>query len=650
MSETPKQEHVLVCISASPSCKKVIRDAAKMAHELHAKFSVVYIEGYKSSFELHTKETLDENLSLAENLGARITTICGDGLQQQIINYVQTAKVTKIMLGCSRIFSHRAFIAKLNNAFPDISFYVIPLTDSLFFTLKNTWREKRRFSLQVPDLGISIAIFLAAVIIAMLLTFFHFGETSIVMVFLLGILFISLLTSEKIYGLVASLISVLTFNYFFIPPYYSLQTMTTEDSVNFFVLVVASFITSTLTMKVKMQAKSMTQKAYRTQVLLDTSQELQQANSISNIYDKIASQILKLIAGPVGIFLVEDNTLGESMFFRQHSSEEQMPEDFISSAADFLSGELQVDFHTLPKISADYRFYTIQGPKKIYAVVAIYAEDSRNLGAFGRSLLMAMLGEASLALEKEELNVTNTKIAVQARQAELQANLLRSISHDLRTPLTSISGNANILLSQKDNLPRQKKQELCQYIYDDSLWLVNLVEKILSITRIENGGNTLNLELELVEDVIQEALKHVNRRSQDYKIQVHMEDEFLMAKMDSGLICQVIVNLVENAVRYTPAGTSIDIYCSKQDGMAVVKVADTGGGIPDESKERLFEMFYTVGNTKNKSGDARRGLGLGLGLCKSIIQAHGGTISVEDNHPHGTIFLFTLQAEEMSYE
>ena len=244
-------------------------------------------------------------------------------------------------------------------------------------------------------------------------------------------------------------------------------------------------------------------------------------------------------------------------------------------------------------------------------------------------------------MEKSELIKEQQNTAVKLEQEQLRANLLRSISHDLRTPLTSISGNAGILISNDNKIEEAQKQKLYMDIFDDSMWLINLVENLLSVTRIENGTMTLNLQPELLSDVISEALKHINRKSAEHKITVVEEDDMIVAKMDAKLIMQVIINLVDNAIQYTGPGSEIYVKTKKRKEKIIVEVADNGNGISDEQKEKLFDMFYTV---DNNIADGRRGMGLGLALCKSIIVAHGGEINVRNNTPSGTVFRFTLKA------
>ena len=239
---------------------------------------------------------------------------------------------------------------------------------------------------------------------------------------------------------------------------------------------------------------------------------------------------------------------------------------------------------------------------------------------FGIMFLVALI-TGSLASRMKEYARESAQAAMQIEKEQLRADLLRSISHDLRTPLTSISGNASNLLSNENEFSQETRMQIYGDIYDDSMWLIKLVENLLSVTRIED------------------------RNRDGRKIEVSSDEEFILGKMDARLIVQVVINLVDNAVKYTPEGAQIRIHTGKKDGMVVVSVSDTGPGIPDEQKSKVFDMFYTE---TNRAADGRRSLGLGLGLCRSIIRAHGGEIWVSDNKPQGAVFTFTLPAEEVT--
>ncbi|MBR3313455.1 MAG: DUF4118 domain-containing protein [Atopobiaceae bacterium] len=232
-----------------------------------------------------------------------------------------------------------------------------------------------------------------------------------------------------------------------------------------------------------------------------------------------------------------------------------------------------------------------------------------------------------------------------AQNEQLRANLLRSVSHDLRTPLTAISGNADMLLDQSAVLDEAQRETLLRDIRDDAMWLTGVVENLLSITRLEDGRVALDSDVELVDDVVEEALQHVSGDVCYHQLSYMPSQELLLARMDTRVMVQVVVNLVNNAIQHSGCGSHIVVEVSRKGDFALVSVADDGPGVRDEDKARVFESFYTAGGT---STDGRRGIGLGLPLCRTVVEAHGGKLELRDAVPHGAVFSFTLPLEEVA--
>ena len=254
-----------------------------------------------------------------------------------------------------------------------------------------------------------------------------------------------------------------------------------------------------------------------------------------------------------------------------------------------------------------------------------------------------MLNECAHAMDNARNAEEKEKNAVIAKNEQLRADLLRAISHDLRTPLCSISGNADMLLSNGKYLDEGTRRQIYTDIYDDAEWLTGVVENLLSITRLNDGRLKFKFTDQLMDEVIAEALRHISRKHDDYKIITECED-LLLTRMDVRLIIQVLVNLVDNAIKYTPSGSTITIRALKKNEKAWISVEDNGPGISDEIKPHIFEMFFTGGNN---IADSQRSLGLGLALCQSIVEAHGEKMKLEDNNPHGCIFSFALPLSEV---
>ena len=506
--------------------------------------------------------------------------------------------------------------------------------------------KKSNFSLQ--DTIKTICILILCTLIGLLITHWGFNIENVIIVYIVGVQLNAIFTKGRLYSATSSILSVLIFNYFFTEPRYSLLVYDPNYPVTFLVMLTASFITSTLTMRIKDQAYQSARKAYRTEVLLETNKKLQQATHIEEILGETALQMVKLLDKTIVAYSLKGNHLSDPVVFVKNNfsgNSDMFKDEKERVAAEWVfKNSKQAGATTAIFPDSNCLYLAIRNNNSVFAVMGIVMTGEPVLDPFEKNLMLAMLGECALALEKKYLYEAQEQISNQIQQEKLRANLLRSISHDLRTPLTSISGNAGVLMKRSKTLKETQKQDLYTNIYDDSMWLISLVENLLSITRLDNSNLNLNMQPQLLIEVITEALLHINRNSIYHHIVSTIDNELLMSKMDSKLIIQVIINIVDNAIKYTPEGSHIMINVQEENQVIHVEVCDDGPGIDDQSKAKLFDMFYTADNLR---GDGRRGLGLGLSLCKSIIHAHGGSIYVKDNFPRGTILGFTLQSTEV---
>ena len=645
-------EHILVCLSSAPSNARVIRTAARMAEAFHGTFTALFVEtpGTKE-LEDENRAALRKNLRLAEQLGAQIATVYGEDVPAQIADYAKVSRVSKIVMGRSahrgKRLTKSSFVDKLTSLAPNLDIYIIPDTQPSFRLRFPKIAKPPRLSL--ADAAKSVGILVGCTVIGVWFYSLNFSIANIIMVYILGVLLNAIVTEGRVYSAVSSILSVIIFNYFFTEPRFSLRATDPGYPVTFLVMLSAALITTTLTKRIKEQARQSAQKAYRTEVLLETSRKLQQAAGQPEILSETARQMVKLLDRTVIFYPGQQDTLAKPLVFAKEGRKDDpqtcLGADERAVAEWVYKNNKRAGATTNTLSAAGCLYLAVRAKDKVLAVAGVVMEKEAPLGAFEKNLMIAMLGECALALEKEKLNETQKQISMQMQQEQLRANLLRAISHDLRTPLTSISGNAGILIESSQRLSDPQKKELYNSIYDDSMWLFNLVENLLSITRIDNGALNLDLQPELLDEVITEALNHVSKKSVEHRIETRLDDEFLMAKMDSRLIIQVLINIVNNAIQYTPPGSHIVISARHEKKTVLVEISDDGPGVSDEAKARLFDMFYTADNTR---GDGRRGLGLGLSLCKSIVEAHGGRIDVKDNAPHGTVFRFTLQAQEVN--
>ena len=492
----------------------------------------------------------------------------------------------------------------------------------------------------LPDAGKTLLIFAALTAVGLLLQRLQVNEANLMMLYIIGVLITASVVGNRIYSIAYSVCSLLGFNFFFTDPKFSFSAYDPSYPLTFLLLFLASLMTETLVNRIKTQARQAETTAYRTAVLLETSQLIQKEKDESGIVTATARQLLKLFGKTVYYYAVDGSGLKPAEAYSNTETPEAAKTDDGRLAAE----QVLRRAGTEPQVSdAGLLCFPIRTAVHTFGVLGI-ALGTRPLDVFEAGLATSIIGECALALEKEYYNLRREEAAIWARNEQMRADLLRSISHDLRTPLTSISGSARVLMTGSATINEARKQELYTDIYEESMWLIDLVENLLSVTQMEGGKVSLHIKDELVDEVIGEALRHVNLKSAAHTIRVKQEDVCLMAKMDARLIVQVLVNIVNNAVKYTQPGSEIVIHAARRADAVVFEIADNGKGIVDEAKSHVFEMFFTAGSAV---ADSRRGLGLGLALCQTIVQAHGGEIGVRDNVPHGTVFQFTLPAADM---
>lgn len=648
-------EHILVCLSSSPSNSKIIRTAARMANAFKAQFTALFVQ--TSSFEktsLENKKRLKENIHLAEQLGAKIEMVVGEDIPFQIAEFARLAGVSKLVIGRSIArngfmrLMRKSFTDKLIEQLPNLDIHVIPDNKALFY--KKFWKKSvnEREICNTSDIITILVILIITSMIGMLFYSMNLGEANIMTVYILGVLIAALKTSKRLYSVVLSVLNVLAFDFLFIEPRYTFTAYDPVYIITFSVMFVSAFVTGGLTNKIKKQAIQSAKLAYRTKILLETNQLLQQAGSDAAIATVTSHQLLKLLNKTIVYYSADKKGLLPPVVYNVKNDvhTEQLINSNERAVAQWVyKNNKRAGVKTGTLNNAKCQYLAIRSKDNVYGVVGI-AIDNEDLDVFENNLVLSILGECALALEKEIYSKKRQEIYLQAKNEQLRSNLLRSISHDLRTPLTSISGNADFLLSNSAKIDDVKRQELYNNIYDDSMWLINLVENILFITRIENKTMKINLQTELLDDIINEALKHLYRRGKNHHIVFEETKDIMMVKVDARLLVQVFINIIDNAIKYTPKGSTITISTKIKSDKIEVSIADNGQGISDEAKDKLFEMFYTANSTV---ADSRRGIGIGLSLCKSIIMAHGGEIKVRDNKPQGTVFIFTLPKEEINF-
>ncbi|KUO73419.1 MAG: histidine kinase [Clostridia bacterium BRH_c25] len=519
--------------------------------------------------------------------------------------------------------------------------------DDLSETKYNNHANPQRAKLAAVNFAVTIGIMTLATLLSFLFRYIGFHESNIIVAYILGVLLAAKQTDGYFYGIAASVVGVLTFNFFFTEPYYTFVTYRPDYPVTFVIMLIAAIITSTLTAKAKQEARLSFLREKRAQILYQISRSLLKVRSINQIAEVGVKNIAKLFNRSVIIATVDlSDNLGEpyiytfkddehTNIFKAFTEMQVMSETFKTGNPMGAGTEIFLDSHAY--------YLPIKGQSGTLGVVGVSCFDNEVLSDEQKSLLELVTTQIALAMERERLSEKQQKSKMEMERERLRGNLLRAMSHDLRTPLTGILGATATILDNDDILDKKARIKLLQGVYEDASWLIHSVENILSITRIDEGGIEIKKNMEAVEEIVAEAVSRIKKLAANHIIKINIPNDLIMLPMDGTLIEQVLVNLLDNAIKYTPYGSTIEIKTRVEDDKAIFEVSDNGNGISEEDIPLIFNRFYTAA-TINDTG--RRGTGLGLAICKSIITAHGGRISAFNNPSVGATFRFVLPAKE----
>ncbi|MCR5107258.1 MAG: DUF4118 domain-containing protein [Lachnospiraceae bacterium] len=640
------KEHVLVCISPSPANRRIIEEAYEIAKAFRADFTALYVQNSREDIlDKEDSIRLQNNTRFAQDKGAAITTVIGDNIPFQIAEYARISGITKIVIGRSNtgryhFWEKQTLTDQLIAIAPNIDIYIIP---DAKIDIKET-RNRKLTGQIIPtpkDILITAVLLMLETILGICFSKLGFTESNIITVYIFGVLINAVLTRSHFCSLISSFCSVLLFNYFFTEPRLTFHAYEPGYSVTFIIMLVIALLTGSLAYRLKDNARESARAAYRTKVLFDTNQLLQKCRTVDEVMRVTANQVILLLDRDVVIYPVAEGILMDgNIYSKDHERSDVLPlkgpeEEVIRWV---LENKKRAGAGTRQFSDSEYLYLMIGNSGNVYGIMGILVK--KIIESFEDSILISILGECALTVENMNNEKAKEEAAIVAQNEKLRANLLRTVSHDLRTPLTSISGNASNLLRHYKKLDDETREQIFTDICDESEWLIHLVENLLSVTRIENDDMKLNVTTEVLDDVIDEAMNHIDRGRTEHDIKVLRPDDIVVAKIDAKLIIQVIINIVNNAIKYTDKGSKILIEYGMDKNNVYVSISDNGPGMDEANKAHAFDMFYTG---QNKIADGKKGMGLGLALCKAVIEAHGGRIEIKDNDPTGCIFTFDLK-------
>jgi two-component system, OmpR family, sensor histidine kinase KdpD len=637
-------ERVLVCINEQPSVGAVVRYGRRMADRLRAPWTAITIEtSHTQRLDDAARDRIAEAQRLAERLGGEAVTIPASDVTSGILEYAHANNFTHIVVAKSRRprwaeLLRGSVTYQLIRRAGDLSFHVIAEPrESEARSADRVATRARAGGFGIREYGGSLAMVLAALAIGEGLWQF-FGITNVALVFLTAVL-----VSAVAYGLwpslFACLASVLAYNFFFLPPLYSFTIADPENVVALFFFAVVALIASNLTARVRDQALAARQRARATEELYLFSRKLAGSVTLDDLLWATAYQIALMLRVRVVLLLPE----GESVAVRAGYPPEDLLDEADLAAAKWCWEHNQPagrGADTLP--GAKWLFLPLRTGRGAVGVVGLDSDRAGPLLAPDqRRLLDALADQAALAIERLNLTHDVAQARVTAETERMRSALLTSISHDLRTPLAAILGSATGLKSYRHALDERAQDELIGTIQDEAERLNRFIANLLDMTRLESGALQPRADLVDLADMVGSALERAGKVLSAHRVDIALASDLPLLRLDPVLFEQVLFNLLDNAAKYAPAGTTIRLAAHRNDANVVIEVMDEGEGVPPDDLERIFDKFYRV----HVADRRRAGTGLGLAICRGFVEAMGGKIAAGNRHDRsGAVFTIVLPA------
>jgi two-component system, OmpR family, sensor histidine kinase KdpD len=638
-------ERVLVCVNEDPDCAAVVRYARRLADRLQAPWTAIHIETARDQrLSEGERDNVADALRLAERLGGEVITVPGENVTEGVLAYARANNFTHILIAKS----HRprwsewlrgSITHKLIRQAGDISVHVIaerrePRTPPAREEVVNTAPERERIINPRAYLG-ALAFLIAALGLS-------FALQQFLAVSNLGLIFLVFIMGSAVaFGLgpslLVSLLSVLAYNFLFIPPLYTFTIADPANVVALFVFAVVAVIVSNLAARVRVQALTARQRAATTEDLYLFTRKLAGAVTLDDLLWATAFQVASMLKVNVVLLLAEAGTVTVRAGYP--------PEDILDDA-DLAAAKWCWQNNRPAGRGAD----TLPGAKRLFlpmrtarGAIGVIGLDSDRPGPLLtpdlRRLFNALADQAALAIERTSLAEDVERARLTAETERLRSALLTSISHDLRTPLASILGSATSLKSYDETLDAESRRALIGTIQDEAERLNRFIGNLLDMTRLEAGAIAPRGELVDLADVVGSTLERGAKVLAGHRVTIDLAAELPLLKLDPVLFEQVLFNLLDNAAKYGPIGSEITVRARQRGGTVEVQVLDEGEGIPPADLERVFDKFYRVQATDRQ----RAGTGLGLAICRGFVTAMGGTIAagVRSNR-RGAVFTIDL--------
>jgi two-component system sensor histidine kinase KdpD len=634
----PVAERILVGIRPNPESDRLVRAGKRMAAGLRADWIVAYVESpAQPPLSARERESLSATLKLAERLGAEVAVISGESVAAALIEFARERNASKIVVGKP---SHPRWRDRLRGSLLDdvvrrsseIDVYTIS-GDALERPPAEPVSARRRS----PGRNyVWAALTVVACTLVCSALYVRFDRSNLVMVYLLGVAFVATRFGRGP-SLLATTLGVAAFDFFFVPPYLTFAVADTQYVVTFAVMLVVGLLVSTLAARVREQAEAARQREKRARTLYALSRELAGARRPEDVASVASRHVAELFRGAAAVLLPGPDGSVDTHFSPAEaigaSANEQAAADWV-----FQHGR-PAGLGTDTVRDAAALYLPLRGDGATLAVLRVRPHETLlPLAPEQMDLIETLAHVAAGALQRVKLAQESEAARVAAESERLRSTLLSSVSHDLRTPLAAITGAASSLL-QEPTPDSHVRRELTATVYEEAERLNRLVTNLLDMTRLEAGAPRLNRDWQSLEEIVGSAVAQLERKLVGRAVTTELASDLPLLFVDATLVERVIVNLLENALKYAPGATPIELAArfDRAAGAVTVEVRDEGPGLPPGSEQRLFEKF--------ERGHAQPGgFGLGLAICRAIVSAHGGRIWAENQQPRGARFAFALPA------
>jgi two-component system sensor histidine kinase KdpD len=634
----PVAERILVCVSPSPFAARVVRAARRMATGLRAQWVVVNVETPATARLSSTdRDRAVQTLRLAEQLGAETVTLTGHDVAAEVLAYARRRNVTRIVLGKPARSRWRdvlfgSVVNELIRQSGDIDVYVI--------TGEREGPQPAAVERPAPPVdwaGYAKAMGIVAACTGLAaLMFRHFAPANLIMVYLLG----TVLAAWRLGrgpSILASVLSVAAFDFFFVTPFLTFAVSDTQYAVTFAVMLAVAIVISTLTTRIQAHAELSRQRERRTAALYSMTRDLVSQQGLDELLRAATRHIAEVFASRVAVFLPDSAGRLVARAGGLSTGTDEPSERAVAQWAQEHGQLAGRGSATLPGARALYLPLTAaRGTVGVLGIEPTSGETTLTTPE-QLHLLETFAAQAALAIERVALVDEAQQAHVRSETERLRNSLLSAVSHDLRTPLATITGSASALVEQEAGLDAAARRELAQAIHEEADRLNRLVQNLLEMTRLESGGIRVGKDWEPLEEVIGSALARVEKRLGDRRVDIQLAPDLPLVPLDPLLIEQVLINILDNAIKYTPAGSPIEISASVKDHDVEVVIADRGPGLAPGEETLVFEKFY-----RGRPAGTRSGAGLGLAIARGIVEAHGGRIVAESRPGGGAVFRFFL--------